>query len=209
MRIFKRVVVIFLVLNLVRLFQSCIDDTETVIFFDFNTMLVSNIDNSGLYAVPADSDTMYSEAIAFSVQVFDSTASIYMSALKPAGISFRSCQAKERMPSFKPLQQIENISIVALYDISDDIPANTDVTQYFYFGMEDYSSPGDLYVSWNELYESMTGKIYSSRMESFSLYLTKNVENGSARFIISMELSDGRFVSDTTALIHIVNQVVK
>lgn len=188
------------------MFQSCCDCPESFILFDFTTMSVSNIDNSGTWAVPTDSDTMYSEAVAFRVQVSDSSGYIYASALQPSAMGFNSCQACKCTDLFKCRQQIVNISIITLYDIASDIPANTDITQYFYFGLQNYSSPGGLYVSWNEFSDSMTGKIYDRMMESFSLYLTKNIGNDSARFIISAELSDGRTISDTTALIHIINQ---
>lgn len=206
MKIIKRIAIVFLVLNLARLLEGCCDCRENYLLFDFTSMSVSNIDNSGPWAVPTDADTMFSEAVAFRVQVSDSSGYIYASALQPSAMGFSSCQACKCEDLFRCRQQIVNISIITLYDIAGDIPANSGVTQYFYFGLQDYSSPGDLYVSWNEFSDSMTGKIYDRMMESFSLYLTKNIENDSARFMISAELSDGRTLSDTTALIHIINQ---
>jgi hypothetical protein len=206
MKTMKRISVIIIILNLVRLFQGCNDFTQQIILFDLNKINISNIDNSGLYAVQTESDTMFCEAVAFRIELSDTMNYIHLSALKPAGIGISSCQANEPEPSFKPGQQIESISIVSLFDISDAIPAYTDVTAYFCYTPENYSVPGDLYLSWIQLKEVLNNWSYNNKQVSFDLYFKENIQAGSAQFTISLGLSDGMTLRGTTVLIHLLKQ---
>jgi hypothetical protein len=101
---------------------------------------------------------------------------------------------------------IESISIISLFDISDDIPANTDVTSNFCYSFENYSVPGDLYLSWDQLKEILNDWSYNNKTVSFDLFFKENIQAGSAQFEISLGLSDGSTLHATTALIHLLNQ---
>jgi hypothetical protein len=205
MKTIKRISVIVIIFNLVRLFQGCNDFPQQIILFDLNKMNVSNIDNSGLNALQTESDTMFSEAVAFRIELSDTTNFIHLSALKPAGIGIFSCLANEPEPSFKPGQMIETIGIVSLFDISVVIPANTDVTAYFCYGTENYSVPGDLYLSWDQLKEILNDWSYDNKRVSFNLFFKENIQAAAAQFTVLLELSDGSTLHATTALIHLHN----
>jgi hypothetical protein len=206
MKTFKRISVIIIIFNLVRLFQGCNDYTQQIILFDLNKIHVSNINNAGLHAEQAGSDTMFSEAVAFRIELSDTMNYIHLSALKPAGIGISSCLAKEPSPSYKPGQMIETISIISLFDISGAIPANTEVTAYFCYGFDNYSVPGDLYLSWDQLEEILNEWSFNNKKISFDLFFKENIQAGFAQFEITLGLSDGSTLRDTTSLIHFINQ---
>ena len=164
------------------------------------------MDNAGLYLQQSVNDTMYSEAVAFRISVSDTSGMIGLAAKKYVEIGISSCMANEPEPSFKPAQMIENINVVSLFDISDSVKANTDVTAFFCYNTDDYSGSGDLYLTWDQLAEIIAGRSYDNQMLSFDLFLKESVMAENSQFIISLSLSDGRTLQDTTALITIINE---
>ncbi len=101
---------------------------------------------------------------------------------------------------FVPNQKVKGIMIETLYDISPLLPAGTDVSDNFY--ARDF-----LYYSLDELISKLSQiEVYFSPESVFSVFLKEKVENSMARFRIEIEFTDGRSMTDTTAIIHIINK---
>jgi len=101
---------------------------------------------------------------------------------------------------YVPNQKVKSIMIETLYDISPLLPAGTDVSDNFYARDFLYYSLGDLIGKLSQI------ETYYFPESVISVFLKEKVENSLARFKIEIEFTDGRLMTDTTAIIHIINK---
>lgn len=209
MRILKKVLLILLIANILRIIPGCCDCDEPLRYFSFNRMDMNNIDNSGDWAKTSYRDTMPAAAVAFEVALFDSMGYYYYSSIpKMDNLGFSTANAMSCDCAY-PLQAnyyLTKIRITSLFSISEEIEAGADVTDFFVGKLSGNSSSGNsVYQSLASIVRQTEGKIYyDGGIESFHIYLQPEVENTSARFVINLTLSDNSIFSDTTNLIHIV-----
>ena len=210
MRIFKKAILILLLTNVLRIIPGCCECDEPSREFDFNRTKIMNLDNSGEWVRSTESDTMLPGAVAFEVNLFDTSGYYYHE--YSAGnlfksVGFKTSQAFQCDCSipFIARQYVTNIRITTFYNISESIPAGSNVTELFVGKLRgNYSNSSSVYNELSAIIRQTENKTYhDSGMESFGIYLKPEVENQLAQFEIQLTFSDQRVLTDTTQLIHI------
>jgi hypothetical protein len=102
-------------------------------------------------------------------------------------------------------QFLEDIRITTLYNLSETIPAGSNVTGHFVGQLRGNSSSStSVYTDLLNIIRQTENKTYyDGGIESFGIYLKPEVENNQAQFEIQLTFSDNRVLTDTTNLIHI------
>lgn len=203
MRILKKAFLLLLTLNLIRIFVSCgcPDDYD---YFRFNEASVSNLDNSGLYAMNSTSDSMLSEAVAFQVTVSDSGAYWYTHQPQISNFGFASAKAMRKCNfPFKPMNPVTSLKIISLFPLNGETPANSDVTNQFVIST---ISGGNLYIGLSDYIAGLASKVYDYPGETFNIFLKTKVENPLAGFAIEVTLDDDTSFITTTRTITILDK---
>ncbi len=211
MRIFKKVIIILLVANVLRIIPGCCECDDAPMLFDFNTTDIRNLDNSGEWVQSTSSDTMLPGAVAFEINIFDSLGYYYYGYAEAnilKSIGFTTTQAFQcdcAMP-FMARQFLQDIRIITLYNLSEGIPAGTNVTGLFVGQFRgNSSSSSSVYSELSTIIQQTENKTYfDGGIESFGIYLKPEVENTLAQFEIQFTFSDNLQLTDTTNLIHIL-----
>ena len=200
-----RILLILLSIFVIRLTFSCCRCTSELVFFEYNEISIANLDNSIWRSINHNGDKMLATAVAFEIVLQDSTigeeriASHHRAPLGlPSAMAFQPCDCGF---TFKPSQEIIKISIITLEDISDEIPADTDVTENFVCqSKSDY-----LYESVETFVEKLNATFISFQpFNPIRIFLKDKVENDQARFVVFVYLSDGRVISVVSDLIQIM-----
>lgn len=189
---------------LFRLTLSCCRCPEPIVYYDYNTISIRNLDNSTWRATYTDADTMFAAAVAFEIQTSDSTIwSDPVMAYKKSNSGIPSAYAMEPCDcpfTYTLRNDINLLSILTLKDISPDIPAGTEVTDRFLWSNQTeylYHPIDSLRVNLNTPFLA----IFAAK--TFRLFSTDTIGNEHAQFAVSLHFSDGQILSDTTHLIHI------
>jgi len=210
MRTLKKVILILLIANIIRIIPGCCKCDESSMPFNFTKMDIVNLDNSGDWAVTTSLDTMKAGAVAFEIALFDSLGYYYAQEKQGNNSGFSSAKAMKCDCSFpyQANQYLSSLSITTLNAITPEIPAGSDVSDLFVARPTNNSASGSsLYITLESLCNQTNGKTYyDSGIESFGLFLTVPVAFSQAQFVISASFSDNRELSDTTRLITIVNR---
>ena len=209
MRIFKKVLLILLFANILRIIPGCCKCDEDLGYMSFNRMDIKNIDNSGEWAMTSFRDTMPAAAVAFEIALFDSLGYYYYSSipeLKSIGINTAMAMKCDCAFPLQANYHLTSIKISTIFSLSGEIEAGADVTSLFVGRSSGNSSSGNsVYQSLPSIIRQTEGKIYyDGGVESFHIFLQPEVENTSARFVIDITLSDNSIFSDTTNLIQIL-----
>lgn len=207
MKIIKKTGIIISIVFFVRILSSCFpcDCSDEVFFFDFEKVEIINLDNSQFWVNELEADTMKKAAVAFEIRIKPDEEQ-YEQYVCNFSYSFSSAYAFscDCSPKFKANQQISKIKIITLFDISDQAKANSDVTDLFVAYKENYYGSNQLYIPIPNLYERINSDIYyDTQVQGFQLFMTQEIQNDSAQFIIEIELSDNRVLSDTTNILTI------
>jgi len=212
MKIFRKVLFILLIANIIRIVPGCIEDCDLLpVYFDFTSLQILNLDNSGEWEVENTTDSMQAAAIAFELVISDypgnyphySAADIFHS------FGFKSSHAMSHDCS-QPMianHYLTDIRIATLYDINAELHAGDDVTAYFVGQFSTNTSPvSGVYLDLATIIAQMKNKVYYDfGVEAFGIYLKPEVETPQSRFVISLTFSDNRILTDTTRLIHILH----
>lgn len=206
MKILKKILIITLVFNLSRIIVSCCECPADIVKFDYNLVKTEFLRNDSAWTQHSTSDTMYAEAVAFKVMVSDSAAwHFYYAWQAPiASIGFSNAMAFscDCSTPFKPNYQIEKLSILSLYDVSQNFPAQSDITSLFYLQKNSY---GSLYTELPKYLNEIKDKVYfDDPTEELRLFLNTKLENDSARFVVNVKLANGIVFTDTTKTIYIL-----
>ncbi len=172
--------------------------------FSFNKVTVKNLDNSGIYSIETDRDTMYAAAVAFEVTLSDETflaSAVHRQAEAPLP-GFTSVSAMSPEPRYYPMHRITGIRIVTLEAMSPDIPAGTDVTGLFAAHVPHFINLDFLYIRADELPPVLDLEFYPNEPSiSFQLFCREEIAGDKAQFVITITLSDESTMSATTSLI--------
>ncbi len=186
--LFLKIALILLVGLAFRVFVSCTPPPP--ITMDYNMAKVVGIDNSGRYMPRFNSvDTMYSDAVAFNLVLYDS-AFLYdvFVANNPRGFfAFSKANALSIAENFKPLNKVDQLKIKTLFDIDSDIKAGDDVTGLMLYAGSDF----DLYKGLDYAISKLNGEQYEPR-GTVQLVFTKPVRNTMAGFRVDITLDNGR-----------------
>jgi len=200
MKTFNKTLLIILLFFSLRLIQSCLTCPDDTIAFDFSTVSVNNLDNSGTYATWPSSDTMFSAAVAFEVIIEGDLNWLAFYNFSNNFCSFASASAMADCdPLFEPNIPVAKISIITLFDVSPEFLADSDVTELFYGQNNDF-----LYTSLEEIIPTINrSPYYGSPSTAFQVFCNKNVLNTMAQFIVRIELSNGTILNGTTTVVQI------
>ena len=198
--------VVLLVIFLSRLIISCCNCTNETIDFDFDSIKITNLDNSGVYLTELEGNTMKRAAVSFRVTVL-SEEYIYADLDGRSNWGFSSSYAMECdcYPFFKPNQYIESINIVTQFDISETIKENTLVNDLFRgkqparrsVQVEDYKTLEEIIVELPKNEGSIDSQI------DFELFCIQAIDNDSAQFEIEIVFNDGLILTTSTNQIHL------
>ncbi|MCK5537006.1 MAG: DUF5034 domain-containing protein [Bacteroidales bacterium] len=208
MPILKKTLFIILTVFVLRTLSGCLNcKTNNPQLFDFDIIEITGLDNTGEQAIESITNIMNNSAVAFAIRL-RSNEEYWEERYNISYIGFSQANAMQPCPEyFAPNQEIDQIEIITLKDISAEVKANTDVTELFVgFAYEPFVSEY-LYFTLDELYQKINPKFtYNAPKQDFQLFLTQDIENFEAQFIINIRLSDNRVLSDTTHLIMIINK---
>ena len=157
-----------------------------------------------MWPIQSQTDTMRRASVAFQVIVAGDFPYLAHANHGLQGIGFPSAQAfsKTNCPMlYGANSRIDEISIVTLFRINGNIPANSNVSDLFvYTGKTDFYN-SELYIPLNQIYP-LINHVYVDYPEvQFQLFLKNKVEADSARFIIKVKLAYNTILFDTTRLI--------
>lgn len=176
--------------------------------FSFNKITVKNLDNSGIYTMDSNWDTMYAAAVAFEVTLSDETflASAITRQVEAPLFGFTPASAESPDPRYYPVHRITEVSIVTLEAMSPDIPAGTDVTGFFVAHVPHFTSLDFLYLGADELPPVLDQEFYLHEPSvSFQLFCREEIAGNKAQFVITITLSDESTLSATTSLITLLS----
>lgn len=199
-----KILTIVVCVFLIRLTLSCCRCREELVNFDFNTILIENLDNSTWRPIQAHTNSMLSTAVAFEIHISDSTIrEIHFMAHQRTSFGFPSAMAMQPCECgsiFELNNEITKLAILTLEDISPQTPAGTDITQRFLWGKEReylYQPMDSLLVNLN------TPFIAFSPNKSMRVFYMDTVMTSQAQFVVEFQYADGQILSDTTNLIQI------
>jgi|WetSurMetagenome_2_1015567.scaffolds.fasta_scaffold233626_2 hypothetical protein len=200
----KKLLILIVAVFILRIVPGCFDCPDDPVFFEFSDLTLSNLDNSGTWSQVSTSDSMFSEAVSFRIQIngYFGPERMQSSFLRNTGFSL--CYAFSKCPEIlKPAHPITEMSVKTLYPIDIATPVNSEVSNLFVASQSSYES---LYQTLDSYIKSLSNKTYDDFAETFNIYLKSKVMNDKARFVITVRLDDNSTISDTTQTIIIRNE---
>lgn len=208
MRFFSKVILFVFVITLIRLAVSCCRCENEFFSFNYNSLVIRNIDNSGQWSKPSATNEMFAASVAFEIQIVGSEVVLTASGTKYKlnGFTTLSAQSCNCDDQYIPNQTIANIHIRTLLDLNSDYCCNDEVTPLFLANnCIDCADIGSFYISIDELQRRINPEvIYHTPVNKFLIYLKVPIENDEAQFEIEIVFSDGRSIITQTDLISIV-----
>lgn len=205
MRITLKALVIITAVFLIKLTFSCCNCTEQVAEYQYDNLLISNLNNSEWSANLTDYNAMEAAAIAFEMKLVDSSfrPPIDMArAQLPKLTSAMAMQPCECPFHLFLRNEIDSLSIITLRDFSKDVPAGTDIIKSFVWQVDHnhmYNSIDSLLAKMNESYYD-----YSVEPErAYELFCRDSVESDSLQLVFRLKYSNGDILTDTTNVIAI------
>lgn len=206
---------------LVKLMAGCIFRCQCpdvkILDLTFNKSIIKAIDNSDNYIQYIQTaDSIPNKAVGFEIEIMDSSYideysyELYAQTKSPILLGFKGAYAWQcycNYYDYRPTKTIENISLITLFDFSEDYPAQTDISSLFlgYIDRYDFDNK-NLYSNVNQIlkYYNAFDPLESSSIK-FEIYLTKPVMNDSLQLEITFEFDDNSFLSDTTSVVYTIN----
>lgn len=197
-------------LFLIRLMISCCPCEIEPILLNLNTLTISNLDNSSDVHDPprlSQSDSMYSNAVAFEVVLSDST---YENEYDEFALAIRNLGFKSALAfwcdcnqPYAPNQKVKKISIVSLFELLPGQGKGCDVSDWFVA----LPSANRLYSGIDQLYELINTELVQNFAGiRFQLFCKEDLKTPQAQFAITAELTDGTLLTAHTQLIRIIQK---
>ncbi|HPW67030.1 MAG TPA: hypothetical protein PLY32_03400 [Salinivirgaceae bacterium] len=199
-----KVIVILTLGFSIKLILSCTPHPSEPIEMNFNKIRVHGIDNSDKYLNNRKYvDTMYSNAVAFTLNLSDTTHgySIYCANKALRTLSFAPAMATSISISYIPVNRVTQIKITTLLDIDDDIKAGDDITDIFLF---ENDRDGFLYKNINSAITKLNGK-QSCASRSINAILTVAAKRPTLQLNFQVTLDNDIVLSVDTDVITILN----
>jgi len=198
MKHYLRILAIISIAFSIRVLQSCCSCGDNPIQFDFSSIIIKNLDNSGSYVTFTDANQMYSSAVAFEVSITGDMA-LVGNAMKDFSVaSFTEANACDCSASYSPNQTIKDISITTLKQMSAETDSGMVVTSLFVTEVAD----GYLYEPLTNVYARLNQEIYSDDPTAkLKIFCKENILNDTACFAVTVTLSDNSKITAETAKI--------
>jgi len=201
---YSRITIIAILYLSLKLFFSC--GSYSVVFFDYNSINLKGVDNSGQFLNNKEIDTFYSDAIAINLQIADSTEHYYdanilfIKELKNV-LSFEKAYATSPAP---PHYYCENnvsaINVYSLLDLNETIKAGDQLNNCLLFS---FDGAFNLYGTNDDACKYLNSD-QNSKSGSVTLILKPTVTNTKAQFKVEVCLDDCTKLIDTTQVFHII-----
>lgn len=208
MKLFNKIFILIVSFTLLRVAVSCCNCDNQFYSFNYNSLIILNIDNSGQWSKPIKTNEMLAASVAFAIQIVGSEVSV--SKAKPIlrinGFKRLSAQDCNCDDQYTPNQTISEIHIRTLYDINSDFCCNDDVTSLFLANTcLKCDDVGSFYITIDELQKRINPEVlYHLPVNKFLIYLKVPIENDLAQFEIEIVFSDGQKLVAQSALISIL-----
>lgn len=207
MRQFRKISVLVISVFLLRLAVGCCNCEDQYYSFDYENILIENIDNSGQWSKPSESNAMPAEGVAFEIQILGSDPVLSAkSQIFSTGFTTASAQSCNCEELYVASHTITEIKIRTLEDLNSDYCCNDDVTSLFLanscLSCEDI---GNFYITIDKLIHRINPEaFYQIPVNKFLIYLKTPVENTTAKFEIEVVLSNGKSIIGQTKSIDIL-----
>lgn len=207
MKRFRKISILFISVSLLRLAVGCCNCEDQYYSFDYEKILIENIDNSGEWSKPSDKNVMPAEGVAFEIQIIGSDPVLYAKKqIKAIGFTAALAQSCNCDELYVASNTISAIKIRTLDDLNSDYCCNDDVTNLFLanscLACEDI---GNFYITIDELIHRINPEaFYQIPVNKFLIYLKVPVENAEAQFEIEVVLSNGESIIGQTNPIEII-----
>ncbi|HPW67032.1 MAG TPA: hypothetical protein PLY32_03390 [Salinivirgaceae bacterium] len=184
----------------VKLFVSCFP--PNTIDMHFNKIEIYGIDNSGIRACGHMVDTMYASAVAFKLNLMDTTQGYYShkSNYALSSLSFAPAMAFTVDRRFIPVNKVAQIKITTLLDIDENIKAGEDITNLILFGGDNF----ELYHNVNSAISTLN-KEQSAANSSIVMVLSISAKNPTLQLNVQVTLDNNSVLSADTDVITILN----
>ncbi len=207
MRTFTKILIIVAFTTILRTVTSCCNCENVFFSFNYESIQIGNIDNSGQWSRPTELNEMPKNGVAFEVEIIgNSTANSLVNKLDLWAFQTASAQSCDCDDRYVGNQLIKSVKIVTLFDLNKDYSTNEEVTPLFLANnCLDCDDIGTFYITIPDLIKRLNPEsIYNQPVNKFLIYLKVPVENTKAQFQVEVELTDGRKLKAQTALINIV-----
>ncbi len=202
----KKVIFILFLIFVIRVFTACCrcsDETTTIHFNDIR--IVPN--GQSYYTnelLNYNTDTMFNSGLSFTVALSDTTIRFYpydfSAVLSKFSFATANATTCDCFQVFRFDEEIVKISVYNLYELTPDIPANSNITDLFLI---------DSYKS--RLYNTIDNAIPEINLRRTSinpsleinLFCKETILNDSAQFIVNVLLSDNTTLSTFTPIFYL------
>lgn len=189
---------------LIRLAFSCCNCPEQPASFQFDALIISNLDNATWTAQHTDTRQMEAAAVAFEIALSDTAFRPPPELAQNWRPSLPAARAME--PCWCPFhfylkQEINRFTILTLLDFSPDRPAGSEIAGSFVWQ-----------VGWNHLYHSIDSLLPNLNepfygdlgpSKTYQLFCMDSVQNDSLQLVFQFHYANGEILSDTSDLITI------
>ena len=207
MKRFRRITILFVAAFLLRLAVGCCGCEDQFYSFDYEQIRIENIDNSGQWSKPSESNSMPAAGVAFEIQLLGSDPVLTtQSRLKINGFNTASALGCNCEELYVANHTITEIKIRTLENLNADYCCNEDVTSLFLANScLSCDDVGNFYVTIDELVRRINPEaFYQKQVNKFLIYLKVPVENTEAQFEIEVMLSNGVSITSQTKRIEII-----
>lgn len=148
-------------------------------------------------------DTAFSEEISFQVRLYNPNRPLPFSASRYGSFGISRAYGLSCIAYFLvPNQLVTGVQLITVHALSPEVPASTDVTDRLYS-----RTGGFLYVPISEFVNHHLNRSWDPEnpQKRFRVYFKGRVQHPIAQFVLHVNLSDGRVLSDTTSIIRIIS----
>ena len=198
-----KVLIVFILGFGLKLFFSCTPPSP--IEMHYNSINIIGIDNSDRFIDKYTSvDTMYSGAVALKLSLFDSTYNYYAFNFYKVfkSLSFTPAMALTIDESFIPVNKVEQLRIITLFDIDENVKAGDDISNLIVY---DAGSDFELYQNLNYAIATLN-RTQATAGSSIVMVLRTSIENTKAQFGVKITLDNGYDLSFITDMFTIITQ---
>jgi hypothetical protein len=203
----KRGFLILIIFGFLRVIQSCCNCSSDPILFDIGQIELVNLDNTGERPLKTDVDIMHPNAVAFQVYIgIERDSYAHCEKVNGYFMGFPALNACKCFWDYYPNQKITHFSIKTLTPLKEELKEGDDVTEYFL--ASHYYHQSQPYITIKELIKAynMGDAYFNNYGFEFKIFFKELVENESAQFEVTVELSDGRMLTAKTNLIAMNDQ---
>jgi hypothetical protein len=190
----------------ISLFYGCPGDgIEVPININLATIAVADNTEESPYAT--DNNHQPSEAIAYKVNLYDTTIyNPYWAQSRVTPIStIQSAYAWSYNEIYILENKVESIRIFTLEDFSDDIRANDEVTHLFVAELDSYEKTNILYYSMAQIVDQLNSfELNWNPHMSFYLFLKQEPTGNTITFEVRLQFVNGQNITAQTPRINVI-----